>query len=887
MKIHKPDDVLILLGYHATGGQPTLIVTLGYAVEPDGTRVTEQAIWPWLLPQFPAEPFDTASKKRRRGFGVAGDAFAPPGRSVQALAVHACVGDIEKTLHVHGERRWIAATLGYKPGGAQTFRRMPLDLTRSFGGKDYAHNPHGMGLATPFEGAPLPHVEHANAPLLSPGDTPEPATFGPLPQGSPARTRYLGRFDENWRRTRFPWLPDDTDPRWFDAFPQDQCRDGYWRGDEAWTVAGMHATQPQVQGRLPGLRPRLLVRQASDTGDVMREANLDLDTVWLFPNAERSLVLYRAQIPVRHEDATDIAALGIFTETLTEPAQPATHWQTVWQAEEAPAPAPAVAAPIAQPQADADALRAKAQAQMAAMADSIWQTLEQAHADALTQAAQVMKTHGLPFDPAAHAFPARTALVAPPAPATPLAPTFAADLRREIDASLAAARDDAEQALRRVAQESGQDGEALVRLARNPPPQPAVSVREHIERAGLPKAEKAQALERLSAFEAEMAALDTRIAQLDTDIAALHGRTAAASGAQAVAAGAREAVDEALAAARVDGRERAARSRDDVLQRHADGQSLSWSLLQDLDFSGTALDGIDLSHSVLQRCQFTSASLTGARLDHTSLEDCTLDGAALTDASLRSLLMKGGTAADARLAGANLDEAQVSGTDFTGADLTRATLRRAALSDCRLAQAVLSEADATAAGFAACDFTGVRAEAAILAQARLDACVLEQAHFVRANLAGATLATARGARTNFQQADLRALRLDSACALHAPHFAQAQLADASLQDSSLVAANFHEADLARAFIKNCDLSQSDGWRARAVRADFHGSRLTGASWVAANLMQASLYKAVLEDLDLSGANLHAAQTRTAQVRGVRLDAALLTRCHLLEEHARD
>jgi uncharacterized protein YjbI with pentapeptide repeats len=43
----------------------------------------------------------------------------------------------------------------------------------------------------------------------------------------------------------------------------------------------------------------------------------------------------------------------------------------------------------------------------------------------------------------------------------------------------------------------------------------------------------------------------------------------------------------------------------------------------------------------------------------------------------------------------------------------------------------------------------------------------------------------------------------------------------------------------------------------------------------------------LQDVDLTGANLHAADTRTATAQGVKLEQALLTRCRLLEDYARE
>src|SRR5690606_18087944 len=82
--------------------------------------------------------------------------------------------------------------------------------------------------------------------------------------------------------------------------------------------------------RLPGLRPRLLLRRKGS--ERIEEAVLDLDTVWLFPQDERVLMLYRASIPVQRADAADVAAAAVFTEYAHEPAGSLPDLQARWTA---------------------------------------------------------------------------------------------------------------------------------------------------------------------------------------------------------------------------------------------------------------------------------------------------------------------------------------------------------------------------------------------------------------------------------------------------------------------------------------------------------------------------------------------------------------------------
>lgn len=323
MKITKSDDVLFLQGYMQKSGRNFFVATVGYVLEMDGTLVPESEAWAWLLKYFPDEPFDAGLKKTRGTFAVAGNAYAPHGTPVRQMAVRASVGALQKTVHVHGDRQWHQGVLGWRASDPAPFTEMPIDLAHAFGGAQHPENPFGRGWwanADDAEGQPLPNLELPNRPVTRPDDDAPVATLGNLYVGAASRARMLGTFDTQWQATRFPGLPDDHDPRWFDAVPQDQCIPEYWRGDESWSVSGMHAQRETVQGTLPGLRPQMVFQRSAaspwteDTpASGPEQAHFELDTVWLFPNDERVMLLYRTSIAVQREDAADIAAAGIFT----------------------------------------------------------------------------------------------------------------------------------------------------------------------------------------------------------------------------------------------------------------------------------------------------------------------------------------------------------------------------------------------------------------------------------------------------------------------------------------------------------------------------------------------------------------------------------------------
>ncbi|WP_174769898.1 DUF2169 family type VI secretion system accessory protein [Paraburkholderia hayleyella] len=889
MKIHKPAETLILLKHGARFGKPCLTVTLGYMAHVDGTLLTEQAAWGALLAQFKSQPFDSGEKKARGVFAVAGEARAPEGHQVLAMTVSARCAGREKTLHVYGERYWrhglSAALPGWIPGEPKPFATMPLDFAHAYGGPLWRDNPHGLGHRA--EGADwarvaLPNLELPGSPCLSPADRPLAATYLPLPSDAPARAQWLGALDERWRKTRFPDYPDDTDPRFFDAVAEDQCLDRYFTGDEPFEVMGMHALWPTVGGRLPGLRPRLLWREARldengirrEDGPVM-ESPLDLDTVWLFPNDERVLVLYRTTWRVNELDATDVAALRIYTERLSDTPASSAALVARWREEGAAATAKKMgaAAPAAALKAPAPAaglppaLRAQQVALREAQAEAVWAGIEQRHQ---TLMATLMQQPG-----------GIDAVAQIPAPQR-----AAFDAARMNPPVLSGATSvDVPAKMREIMTQAGVPEVQIEHFLRAPPATPQAltealeAARAQITAGPLDGAQKGHVLGHLTAFGA---LAEARAAKWPEALAA-----SGAPGQDAVPNAASAAATAATTAAPAPA-VRSARTTLDVaaiVARLAAHQPLTRIHVKQQDLSALNFDGIDLSDSEFIDCNFTRASLQRARLPRSTFAGCTLNEA-------------------------RLDAADLSGTAFTGCDLSAARLaacngRAMRWTRCQAAGADLSGASLNQASFTECTFDGLRAAQCSATQATWRQCSLLRADFTRANLERSTFAqcaighavfdharlvkaqwqTVSGNGVQWREANLTNWRVFSQCVFEEGDFTQANLSQACLRNSSLRRACLREARLDGALLLACDLSSSEGYHLSARGAQFTDSRLNHAQWRGANLLGASLRKVQLCDVDLTGANLYSVQTRGAVVSGVKLYQALLTRCRLLEEHS--
>lgn len=843
MKIDKPDNVLLLQGYHALGGKPALMITLAYTLEANAQLLPEQQVWPWLLSHFVDQPFDAGFKKDRAVFGVAGKAYAPGGNPVPSMAVRAQVGALNKTLHVHGDRNWSRGAAGWQPGPAQEFTAMPVTLSRAFGGAGWLDNPFGKGWhqgLVPEAGLALPNIELPDHPILSLDDQPAVATFSMLPAGAPARLRWIGQVDANWQRERFPWLPDDTDSRWFDGVPSDQGMSGYWQGNESWSVQGMHPDSAVVTGTLPGLRPRLLVRRQALKGQegAVAEALLDLDTVWLFPNEERLMLMYRAAIPVAREDAADIAALGVFTEMQVDTPQTADALIQRWKAEQQQdsdiltglAPVSTNEAEAIDPQLMAEQ-EADTQKWVDELTADIQKSLDEG-ADAGNAAMAQMQadTPSLSMDIPKITAP-RLAPITFESPAEVNWDGFEENLEAEIKQSLQEGQDLLEAQVREQAKLAGLDPDEVLAQVKAVQARPEAldhkSITEHIAALDLPDDMRPVVMEKAQGVQDEMDAMDTEFAMMDAQFDQMQANLAA--------------LPMASLAGDMGSQEL---GREQVIERLTNGTSLSGAILNKLDFSGVQFGAADLTQAVITLCDFTGADLTGAVLDQAKLEGCNFSQVKLEKASLNQI--------------------DIVDTKFIEADCQSVIMQHASLTNVDLSRSNWTKA--------------------VLDASSIGQSILHYAVFIQASMAATNLWEINGQSVDFSQGCLAGLRLDTDSVLEHATFTQANLQGASLQDSNLSHALFNQADLSDAFIKNCLLDASVGWRALAKRTDFKGSSLLNARWPAANFMQASFDSAVLENVDFSGVNLHAADARTAKVFGIQLQGALLTNCLIVQQH---
>lgn len=870
---HKIDGKgLLLTARYRSPESECLVVTVGLLVDSDTGEVfaTEDA-WVWVTQRFAGQAFDRGLKKRTGTFAVHGQAYALNDAQGAGMEVRVQVGARHKCLHAFPPRSWNKHLLGWRAVAKGRLESLPLTLENTFGGEMYADNPIGQGYQLDpkaFEGSVVAPIEAAGCPALHPADQPAPATFLPLPPYSAARAGFLGTLDAQWTAHRAPWPPLDVDLRWFDEVAQDQCHDQYWRGDEAWSVTGMHPHLPRLEGCLPGHRPRLFV-EFQERPDSVEEAHLDLDTIWLFPDAQRLLLLYRVQIPVRDPDATDITALGLVCELADDPVVSGQAWvRHLWVSPGADeVQIDEQIDPEAMPACDVPALASVAQA----AADRVYDEV----ANGFTQAVDAVKALtaklGVAFDPASFKPPSRPDIAGMVAQIkdTSSTPFDAVSHEASIRTAVAQAQIQANEQAARLVGAAGLEAQLqqVQAMAVDGVPLAAMDlddVTQHLpaEQAAL-RASLAAGLLRANELEAE---IRSKVDAAREELAAITpaATTAPQGEVQVPADWTRERVQAVYQA----------------------GNSLAGQRFVNLDLSALDLSNADLRTSQFEGCQLQGCTLTAADLRECVFIDCAMNEVRLQRACLDGAFFQRCDLERGLFDGASINVGYAEDSSFAEASLAKVQLTDGQFSGCVFRMANFTEAQLHGVRLLSCVLDAVCAQQASLVGSQWQSCTAHALNIDGANLQSTLWSALSGQRISARGANLNDLRVDQMSRLSAACFDQANLSNASLDGASLTGASLRGACLDRALFSLCDLSASNGNRLSARGADFTGSDLTRACWLGANLMEASLRKVTLDGVDLSGSNLHAAFTDAVRGTQVRLDHALLTRCRIREDLAR-
>lgn len=156
-----------------------------------------------------------------------------------------------------------------------------------------------------------PQIDHPDHPVQHPTQRLATEGFGPMARWCEPRLHYVGPCDENWRRTRFPLMPEDFDPLFYQSAHPDLISKDHLQGNEPLLLDGFFPEGARLM-RLPGVYVLARVVYASGR---RRAGPLRLDTVSIDLDEERAVLVWRAAFD-RDDPVVDLAV-----GTMTNPGR--------------------------------------------------------------------------------------------------------------------------------------------------------------------------------------------------------------------------------------------------------------------------------------------------------------------------------------------------------------------------------------------------------------------------------------------------------------------------------------------------------------------------------------------------------------------------------------
>lgn len=782
----------------------TLVVRATYAIGPKGalTLVEEMTEQRFLSGEVVAPedderageilfPSDFAEFKLNAEVLLKGHCHAAGGVPLTECLVRFGVGNWSKTLRVVGKRAWSDKMPGAIPSQPLGFTKMPLSWANAFGGPGFGQNPSGKGL-----GDELPNVESPTEPLKSRADRPQPAGFGPINSAWPERAGKIGKeYGKAWRDKRAPFYAEDFDWSFFHAAPADQQLQGYLRGDEEIHFQNLHATEPTLRSRLPGLRVRAFV---NDDMGRFREVPMSLDT--LLADLDRNVLelSFRGVTEVREHDFEDIKTVLIASEPLGQKPLPEAHYRELLLAYEK------------------DPLGLQA-----ALPEGFQDVVERAEAE---------KRGELP--------PLRADLDPISARVDQKLGKFGSRITADIQKNIAEAREktaghkDIEPDIAKVAQ--SMDDSAPTIAVRKPGATPPLRLRSSMRAVLAEVVELKATIAKQEIPAKDREKIDQKIAELEA--VPQNPRWNELDPAYRPPTGP-VSTDEPGPGRDLSEQDLTGRDLHGLDLR---GANLEGAILTRADLSGADLRGANLRDAVLFKTNLRGANLGGADLYRTNFARANAKRADFTGASLEMTFFE-----DADLEGATLSQIKGSYATFSRTSLAGARAERASFTHADFSESVLDNAVLDGASLDAALLSSVRAKKASFARARLTG-----ASFAGADLSRASFADAAGEKVMFEGANLEGADF-SHCDLPRSHFTKVKAAGADLRAANLPACRFYKArledvDFYRANLFEADLSFARLDRVRFVEANLYGSIFLSARGEGADFNRANLKKSTLE-----------------------------------------
>jgi hypothetical protein len=282
----------------------------------DGLRISEIQVPPVAADEYWGDPTDSSLKycsevhleKPATDIALVGQAWAPEGKRATQLDVSVTVADRKKTVRVFGDRRWHIGMLTTSVTKPEPFESVPIVYERAYGGRHIEaekqielaeeRNPVGCGFRGKRNlldavGQSVPNVEDPDKPITKYGAKAPPAGFGFIAPHWLPRREFAGTYDEQWEKSRAPYLPEDFQSRFFNAAHTDLTGSRHLEGGEPVRVVNA-SPRGTIQFTLPECRILAEVRVAGR----VESPRMNLETVLIEPDDDRLCLTWRGSVLV-------------------------------------------------------------------------------------------------------------------------------------------------------------------------------------------------------------------------------------------------------------------------------------------------------------------------------------------------------------------------------------------------------------------------------------------------------------------------------------------------------------------------------------------------------------------------------------------------------------
>jgi hypothetical protein len=294
------------------GREVVIIVVKGtFQVLDDGrvARCEEQA--PIRLNDVPYDPdnirgslrypTDVCPEKWGADVVVVGDAVARAKATSVDVAIK--VSESMVPLLVHGERFFYKSLVNVLISPAAPFERKPIVYERAYGGAsaDWMviehRNPAGVGVAKDaldLVDTLAPQIEHPGRPHRSADDHHPPVGAGAIMSHWSPRKELAGTFDEAWKETRMPLMPEDFDVRFNNVAHPSLILPSPLAGGEPVAILGM-TLEGLFRFEVPRLPVAIRARFDQSGSAVVRPL---ADTLIVEPERRRFELVARKALPI-------------------------------------------------------------------------------------------------------------------------------------------------------------------------------------------------------------------------------------------------------------------------------------------------------------------------------------------------------------------------------------------------------------------------------------------------------------------------------------------------------------------------------------------------------------------------------------------------------------